>query len=152
MARLAQAGVNLALGTDGAASNNDLDMLSEMRTAALVAKAVAGNPAALGAAEALRLATLGGARALGLGEEIGALTPGRWADVIAIDLSALRTQPIFDPVSQIVYAASSEQVTDTWVAGRHLLANGVLTRMDAESLRARGNEWHARLASDFARS
>ena len=152
VAKLANAGVNLALGTDGAASNNDLDMLSETRTAALLAKAVAGDPAALSAAQALRIATLGGARALGLGDEIGALTPGRWADVIAIDLSAARTQPTFDPVSQIVYAASSEQVTDAWVAGRHLLAEGALTRMDLDALRTRASEWQARLGPDLARS
>ena len=152
VARLAQAGVNLALGTDGAASNNDLDMLAEMRTAALIAKAVAGDPAAMTAARVLRFATLGGAHALGLGDEIGALTPGRWADVIAIDLSALRTQPLFDPISQIVYAASSEQVSDVWVAGRHLVDGGRPSRLDLDDITARASAWQARMAPDFART
>ena len=152
VARLAQAGVNLALGTDGAASNNDLDMLSEMRTAALLAKSVAGDPAAVTAAQVLSMATLGGARALGLGEDIGALTPGRWADIIAIDLSAARTQPLFDPISQIVYAASSELVSDVWIAGRHLVEGGRLTRLDVGEIVARASAWQARIAPDFAHS
>jgi 5-methylthioadenosine/S-adenosylhomocysteine deaminase len=152
VARLAQAGTNVALGTDGAASNNDLDMLSEMRTAALLAKAVAGVPAVVTAAQVLRMATLGGARALGLGESIGALTPGRWADIIAIDLSAARTQPLFDPISQVVYAASSEQVSDVWIAGRHLVEGGRLTRLDVGEIVARASAWQARVAPDFARS
>jgi 5-methylthioadenosine/S-adenosylhomocysteine deaminase len=150
--QLARAGVNLALGTDGAASNNDLDLLSEMRTAALLAKAVAGDPAALTAAQALHMATLGGARALGLAAEIGALTPGRWADIIAVDLSAARTQPVFDPISQIVYAAGSEQVSDVWIAGRHLLDAGVLTRLDVRAVTGRAAAWQARVAPDFARA
>jgi 5-methylthioadenosine/S-adenosylhomocysteine deaminase len=152
VARLVRAGVNVALGTDGASSNNDLDMLCETRSAALVAKAVAGDPAALTAAQALRMATLGGARALGLGEEIGALTPGRWADLIAIDLSATRTQPVFDPVPQIVYAASSEQVTDVWVAGRHLVSGGAPTRLDLDDILARANAWQARVVADAVRA
>jgi 5-methylthioadenosine/S-adenosylhomocysteine deaminase len=151
VARLVRAGVNVALGTDGAGSNNDLDMLHETRAAALLGKAVAGDPAAVSAAQALHMATLGGARALGLGDQIGALTPGRWADLIAIDLSALRTQPIFDPVPQIVYAASSEQVTDVWVAGRHLVTEGVPTRLDLDDIRARATAWQERVAVDAAR-
>jgi 5-methylthioadenosine/S-adenosylhomocysteine deaminase len=152
VARLVKAGVNVAIGTDGASSNNDLDMLYETRSAALVAKAVACDPAALTAPQALRMATLGGARALGLGDEIGALTPGRWADLTAIDLSAMRTQPVFDPVPQIVYAASSEQVTDVWVAGRHLVSEGVPTRIDLEDVRARATAWQDRITADAVRA
>ena len=100
------AGINVALGTDGAASNNDLDMLGEMRTAALIAKAVANDASAVPAMTALRMATLNGAKALGLEQEIGSLTVGKAADVIAINLDFLETQPLYCPVSQIVYAAS----------------------------------------------
>ncbi|MDD5273009.1 MAG: TRZ/ATZ family hydrolase, partial [Methylovulum sp.] len=121
VARCLAAGINVALGTDGAASNNDLDMLGEMRTAALLAKAVADDASAVPAMTALQMATINGAKALGLDKEIGSLTVGKAADVIAIDLSHLETQPVYCPISQIVYAASRHQVTDVWVAGRQLL-------------------------------
>ena len=114
---LLKAGVNVALGTDGAASNNDLDLLDEMRVAALLAKAVSGDATAVPAHTALRMATLNGAKALGLDEQIGSLKPGKAADITAIDLSALSSQPVYDPVSQIVYTAGREQVTDVWVRG-----------------------------------
>lgn len=128
--RLLAAGVNVALGTDGAASNNDLDMLGEMRTAALLAKGASGDPTALPAAAALEMATLGGARALGLDEQIGSLEVGKFADFIAVDLSAPNTQPVYDPVSQLVYAAGREQVTHSFVAGRALMENRRLLTID----------------------
>ncbi len=144
------AGVGLALGTDGAASNNDLDMLSEMRSAALLAKAVAGDASALPAHRALRMATLGGARALGLGDETGSLVQGKLADLVAIDLGRIETQPVYHPVSQIVYAATREQVTDVWVAGRHLLGDRRLTTLDEQAILAEAADWHARLCGQEA--
>lgn len=144
--RLLDAGVNVALGTDGAASNNDLDLLDEMRTAALLAKAVAQDAAALPAHQALRMATLGGARALGLGEVTGSLTPGKWADIAALDLSGLSTQPLYHPLSQIVYAASRQQVSHVWVAGRALLHDGRLTTLDETEILARARRWQALLS------
>jgi len=147
--KLLQAGVNVAIGTDGAASNNDLDMLDELRMAALLAKAVSGEATAVPAHTALRMATLNGARALGLEAETGSLTPGKAADLTAIDLSALSSQPVYDPASQIVYAASREQITDVWVAGRRLLANRVLTTLDETAILLRAREWRDKIqASD----
>jgi len=143
--KLLQAGVNVALGTDGAASNNDLDMLSEMRTAALLAKAVSGEATAVPAHTALAMATLNGARALGLETETGSLLPGKAADLAAIDLSALASQPVYDPVSQLVYTASREQVTDVWVAGRRLLANRALTTLDQAAILERARTWRDRV-------
>jgi 5-methylthioadenosine/S-adenosylhomocysteine deaminase len=145
--KLLQAGVNVALGTDGAASNNDLDMLSEMRTTALLAKAVSGEATAVPAHTALRMATLNGARALGLDGETGSLAPGKAADITAIDLSALPSQPVYDPVSQIVYTASRDQVTDVWVAGRRLLASRVLTRVDEAALLRQAHAWRNKISS-----
>lgn len=121
---LVSAGVNVALGTDGAASNNRLDVFQEMRTAALLAKAVARDAEALPAHAALRAATLGGARALGLGERTGSLMPGKAADVVAVDLGRLELRPCFDPVSQLVYAAGREHVTDVWIAGKPQVRHG----------------------------
>lgn len=141
------AGINVALGTDGAASNNDLDMVSEMRTAALLAKAVAGDAGAVSAATALRMATLNGAKALGLDAEIGSLTVGKQADVAAIDLSELETQPLFNPLAQIVYAADRRQVSDVWVAGRQLLKNRQLTTMNLAALNERVAVWQQRLSA-----
>jgi 5-methylthioadenosine/S-adenosylhomocysteine deaminase len=123
---LLEAGVNVGLGTDGAASNNRLDVFQEMRTAALVAKAVSGNPETLPAHAALRAATLAGARALGLDEAIGSIAVGKSADLCAVSLASLETRPCYDPVSHLVYAAGREHVTDVWVDGNRVVRNGAL--------------------------
>ncbi len=146
IARCLAAGINVALGTDGAASNNDLDMFGEMRTAALLGKAVAEDASAIPAMTALRMATINGAKALGLDQEIGSLRIGKSADVIAIDLSAIETQPLYCPVSQLVYAASRQQVTDVWVAGKRLLNRRQLTTMDMAELKNKISAWQQRLA------
>ncbi|MGG5291742.1 TRZ/ATZ family hydrolase [Pseudomonas shirazensis] len=144
--RLWQAGVNVAIGTDGAASNNDLDLLGETRTAALLAKAVAGSAAALDAHRALRMATLNGARALGLDAQIGSLELGKAADLVAFDLSGLAQQPVHDPVSQLIYATSRDCARHVWVAGEQLLEERRLTRMDEAALTAMARAWGARIA------
>ncbi len=145
VARLLRAGVNVGIGTDGAASNNDLDMFGEMRSTALLAKAVSGDACAVPAASALSMATLGGARALGLDGEIGSLRPGKSADCIAVDLSAAATQPVYHVLSQLVYAASRDQVSDVFVAGRALLRKRQLTTLDEQAVIARAAEWQARI-------
>ena len=147
VAKLLAAGVNLALGTDGAASNNDLDLLGELRTAALLAKAVSGDAQALPAAAALRMATLGGARAFGLENQIGSLLRGKSADFCAIDLDHPATQPVYNVISQIVYAAGRDQVSDVFVAGRALLRNGQLQTLDQAAVLARAREWRDRLSA-----
>lgn len=147
VARLARAGVNVALGTDGAASNNKLDMLGEMRTAALLAKAVAGDATAVPAALALQMATLNGARALGIDDITGSLTPGKSADIAAVDLGELATQPVYDPVSALVYAAGREAVSDVWVQGRRLVRDRALVGIDEAEIRMRAQVWQARMAS-----
>ncbi|MGD8644776.1 MAG: TRZ/ATZ family hydrolase [Chromatiales bacterium] len=144
--RLLEAGVNVALGTDGAASNNDLDMAAEMRSAALLAKGVAGDPSAVPAPRALHMATLGGARALGLAEDIGSLEPGKSADVVAVGMGDLELQPVYHPISQLVYALGRDKVSDVWVAGRHLLKNRALTTLDESELIARARSWGVRIA------
>lgn len=143
--RVWQAGINVALGTDGAASNNTLDLLTEMRVAALLAKAVSGNAGALNAHQALRMATLNGARALGLQDKTGSLEAGKLADLVSINLSALSAQPVYDPVSQLVYACHGGAVEHVWVGGKQLVHNRQLLRMDAEAIRARASQWRARI-------
>lgn len=147
LAKLVAAGVNVALGTDGAASNNDLDLMGEMRTAALVAKAVAKDAAAIPAATALRMATLNGARALGLDDEIGSLTPGKSADITAVDLGDLETEPVFSALSHVVYCASRHQVTDVWVAGKPLLRQRALTTLDVGAIRAKARAWRDKIVT-----
>ena len=144
--KLMQAGVNVALGTDGAASNNDLDMFGEMQTAAQLAKAVANDATALSAAQALRMATLNGARALGLDQQVGSLEVGKAADITAVDLGQLQTQPVYNAISQLVYAAGREQVSDVWVAGRHLLKRGQLTSLNEDEILAKAETWRARMS------
>lgn len=143
--KLRLAGVNVALGTDGAASNNDLDLPGEMRTAALLAKAVAGDAAAVPAHYALRMATLNGATALGLQEQIGSLEVGKQADIAAFNLGGLAHQPVYQPLSQLVYTNSGPAVSHVWVGGRPLLAGGQLTTLDAPRIAARAVEWSARI-------
>jgi 5-methylthioadenosine/S-adenosylhomocysteine deaminase len=145
--RLLDAGVNVALGTDGAASNNDLDMMGEMQTAALLAKGVAGSAAALPAYQALRLATINGARALGLEGETGSLEPGKSADVVAVDLRDPDTQPVYHPVSQIVYAAGRDQVKQVWVAGRQVIRDGRPTTLEEEQILEEARDWGRRIAA-----
>ncbi len=142
---LLRAGVNVALGTDGAASNNDLDMLDEMRIAALLAKAVSEDATALPARAALRMATLNGARALGLDSVTGSISAGKYADLAAIDLARIPSQPVYDPLSQIVYTAARDQVTDVWVAGRRLLDGGRLTSLDESEILQRAQSWSDRI-------
>jgi 5-methylthioadenosine/S-adenosylhomocysteine deaminase len=146
IAALLAAGVNVGLGTDGAASNNRLDMFQEMRTAALLAKGVAGDAAAVPARVALRMATLGGARALGLEAQIGSIAPGKWADLAAVSLGSPETQPCFDPVSHLVYACGREHVTDVWVGGEAVVEGRRLVRIGAAELEKRQSLWQNRLA------
>jgi len=146
VATLLARGINVALGTDGAASNNRLDMLDEMRLANLLAKVTSGDAAALPAATALRMATLNGAVALGLDAQIGSLVPGKEADLTAVRLSDVETLPLYDPVSQLVNAAGREHVTDVWVAGERVLDDRRLTRIDTQALVSRARMWQARLA------
>lgn len=143
--RLWAAGVNVAIGTDGAASNNDLDLLGETRTAALLAKAVAGSASALDAHRALRMATLNGARALGLEEHTGSLEVGKFADLVAFDLSGLAQQPVYDPVSQLIYTCGRDCVRHAWVAGKQLLTDRRLTRIDQDQLMANVRQWSTKI-------
>jgi len=147
VAALAGAGINVALGTDGAASNNDLDMLGEMRTAALLGKAVSGDASALPAHTVLRMATLNGASALGIGHETGSLTAGKWADITAVRMDSLEAQPVYDPVSHLVYACGREQVSDVWVAGQHLLKERRLTTLDSHEILHKVGLWQDRIGA-----
>ncbi len=144
--KLRRAGVNLALGTDGCASNNDLDMFGEMRTAALLAKGVSDDASAFDAAFALRAATLNGAKAIGLGERIGSIEPGKSADLIAVRLDDIETQPLYHALSQLVYATGRHQVSDVWIAGVRKLGGGRLHGIDLNAVRAKARLWRGRIA------
>lgn len=141
------AGVTVGLGTDGPGSNNLLDMLDEMRTASLLGKANSGDASRFTAMDMLRMATLDAALALGLGTETGSIEPGKLADLTCIDLTTCNSQPIYDPVSQLVYTARADQVSDVWVAGRHQLELGRLTGINRDDLLGRSNEWRQRIAT-----
>jgi 5-methylthioadenosine/S-adenosylhomocysteine deaminase len=142
---LALRGINVALGTDSAASNNRLDVFGEARLAALLAKGASGDAAAIPAADALQMATLNGARALGLERDIGSLEPGKLGDVIAVDLGAVEHAPCYDPVSHLIHVTGRDQVTDAWVAGERVVDQGRLTRLDPQELGARARYWQDRL-------
>jgi 5-methylthioadenosine/S-adenosylhomocysteine deaminase len=140
-------GLNFGLGTDGAASNNRLDLFQEMRHAALLAKGASEDAAVLNAHAVLHAATLGGARALGLEAQIGSLRPGKAADLCAVRLDDWLLQPCFDPASHLIYTAGREQVTHTWVAGKLRMSNGIPTCIDVPKLLASTSLWHTRMAS-----
>ena len=148
VARLLEAGVNVALGTDGAASNNDLNLLAEMRTAALLAKGVARSASAVPAEAALRMATINGAKALGIDHETGSLEVGKAADIVAVDLDNPHTQPLYHACSQMVYAASSHQVTQVWIAGRQVIRDGQPITLEPDEILACARSWQARIAED----
>jgi 5-methylthioadenosine/S-adenosylhomocysteine deaminase len=138
-------GVNVALGTDGAASNNRIDVFGEARLAALLAKTATGDAAVLPSASALRMATLDGAAALGLDGEVGSLEAGKAADVIAVDLGSLEHSPCYDPISHLVHVTGRDQVSDVWVGGDRLVSRRALTRLDEQDLAARARYWQERL-------
>lgn len=144
IAKLLQAGANVGLGTDGAASNNSLDILADARLAALLAK-VNGSPTAVSAAEALRMATINGAKALGIADQVGSIETGKQADIIAVDLGTIEAAPVFDPVSQIVYATNREQITHVWIAGEHLLKERRFARLNESELVGMAEQWRAEI-------
>jgi 5-methylthioadenosine/S-adenosylhomocysteine deaminase len=148
---LQRAGINVALGSDGAASNNRLDLFAEMRQASLLAKVATGDAAVVPAAGALAMATINGARALGLDTVTGSLAPGKDADLVAVDLSDLMVQPVFDPVSHLVNVVGREAVSDVWVRGVRMVAGGELTTIDAAALAARVRLWQHKLADTTPR-
>jgi 5-methylthioadenosine/S-adenosylhomocysteine deaminase len=150
VAAMLAAGVNVGIGTDGAASNNRLDMLGEMRLAALLGKAVAADPAALPAHQALHMATLAGARALGLDAKIGSLAVGKMADVVAVDLNWPATQPCYDPISQLAYCAGSDQVSHVWVGGKAVLAEGQCLTLDNAEIIGRAHVWRGKIGTKNA--
>jgi 5-methylthioadenosine/S-adenosylhomocysteine deaminase len=147
LSAIQQRGLNFGLGTDGAASNNRLDLFHEMRHAALLAKGASQNAEILDAHATLKAATLGGARALGLDERIGSLLPGKAADLCAVRLDEWLLQPCFDPASHLVYVAGREQVSHTWVEGKLVMKDGVPLQIDISELLDITGLWHTRLTS-----
>ena len=145
VAELMEAGINVALGTDGAASNNDLDLFGELKTAALLTKAVAGDPAVLDAHAALRMATINGAKALGWDDEIGSLEAGKSADIIAIEINSIAQQPLYNSASQLVYTNAGSQVTHSWVAGKPLLEDRVLCTLNKSELIQSASDWRNKI-------
>jgi 5-methylthioadenosine/S-adenosylhomocysteine deaminase len=144
--KLVARGINVALGTDGAASNNRLDVFSEMRMASLLAKVATGDAAALPAPTVLRMATQAGATALGMDAELGSLTPGKFADAVAVDLGGLEALPVYDPISHLIQVAGRDQVTDVWVAGERVVDSGRITTVDESALVARARMWRERVS------
>jgi 5-methylthioadenosine/S-adenosylhomocysteine deaminase len=148
VARLRKAGIIVGLGTDGAASNNGLDMFAETRVAAMLSRALAGtgaHPPGLDTLTLLELATLEGARVLDLDADIGSLEPGKLADVIAIDLGRIGNVPVHHPESQLVFNAAGGDVTDVWIRGEQVVSTGNLTSIDEDDLIARGKHWAERM-------
>ncbi len=143
---LLRQGQKIGIGTDGAASNNDLDMLGELRTAALLAKGREQDPTVLPAMDVLEMATLGGAVACGWEEETGSLETGKAADCIAINLDRAATSPVYDPVSQVVYCAGRDQVSHVWVAGRLRISGGLAVDWEEREMVVLAREWARRIA------
>ncbi|MDA8885363.1 TRZ/ATZ family hydrolase [Porticoccaceae bacterium] len=145
--QLMDAGINVALGTDGAASNNDLDLFGELKTAALLAKAVSGDPCALNAHAALRMATINGAKALSWDHEIGSLESGKSADIIAVKMDSIPQQPLYNPESQLVYTNVGHRVSHSWVAGKPLMAESELLTLNRQSLIQTACDWRNKISS-----
>lgn len=145
--QLLDVGINVSLGTDGAASNNDLDMFGELRTATFIAKALSKDPTALPAHQVLEMATINGAKALGLAQQIGSLEIGKLADVIAIEFDHLFTQPVYHPISHLAYAVNRLQVSHVWVNGDCLLDDYQFTQLDVDGLLKEAQPWFNKINS-----
>jgi 5-methylthioadenosine/S-adenosylhomocysteine deaminase len=143
--QLLEAQINVALGTDGAASNNSLDMFAEMRTAALLSKAVSNNAQAMNDWQALEAATLSGAKAMGMDSKIGSLEIGKRADVIAIDFSQIEQQPVYQPISQVVYTQCGQHVTHSWIDGKLVLNERQPVNLDTLAIRTKAREWRQKI-------
>ncbi len=141
-------GINIAIGTDSAASNNCLDLFSEMRIAALLAKAVSGNASALNDWQTLEAATLGGAKALAIDNKVGSLEIGKRADIIALDFSQLEQQPLHQPIAQLVYTPCGHLVTHSWVDGKPLMADRQLLTIDEHAVIFKARSWLGRIANN----
>ncbi len=147
--RMLAAGINIGIGTDGAASNNRLDVFCEMRLTALLAKATSNNAEVLPAHTALRMATLNAAQALGIERSVGSIQSGKCADLCAVNLDSIELSPCYDPASHLVYAAGREDVSDVWVAGKQLVGSGRLLHMDESSMKHKAREWKSRIAGSI---
>jgi 5-methylthioadenosine/S-adenosylhomocysteine deaminase len=145
---LQKAGINIALGTDSPASNNDLNMLGEARTAALIAKGVSGNPERLPAYEALELATINSARALGIDAETGSIEVGKAADLVAINLAKIASQPLYNALSQLIYTDSARHISHTWVDGKLLVEEGQLVGIDQNELISKAQNWQTKIQAE----
>jgi 5-methylthioadenosine/S-adenosylhomocysteine deaminase len=139
--------INVAIGTDGAASNNDLDMIQEARSASLLSKATTGDATSLDAQTCLEMMTINGARFLGLEAEIGSLEPGKLADITAVDLSHPTFQPIYNPISQLIYTASARDVSHVWIGGKRVLDNRLLPETDTQSILAATRQWRQKITT-----
>ena len=140
-----QGGINVGLGTDGAASNNRLDLLAEMRLAALLAKGASADPTVLPAHAVIRMATLAGAKALGIDRHVGSLTAGKRADIAAVNLSAVELAPCYDAASHLVYAAGREHVTHVWVDGQLRVQDGELVGLNVQDLQLKAAHWKEKI-------
>ncbi|MDX1555104.1 MAG: amidohydrolase family protein, partial [Xanthomonadales bacterium] len=145
VAELQAAGVNVCIGTDGAASNNNLDLVEEARTAAMMAKGVSRDPTAVTAQQTVDMLTINAARALGKERDLGSIEIGKEADLCALDIEFPQTQPLYDLYSQVVYAASSQQFTDVWVAGEHVLKDRELLTLDQSEVISKAQHWRDRI-------
>jgi 5-methylthioadenosine/S-adenosylhomocysteine deaminase len=145
--KLLDAGVNVALGTDGAASNNGLNLFAAMNLSALIAKGITGNAAAINAEQALRMATINGAHALGKGDEFGTVEAGKAADLIAVDMSTIQAQPLYNPLSQLVYTDGARQVSHVWVNGKLLVADGTLQTLDQDEIINKARYWQHKIGN-----
>lgn len=141
VAKLLRTGINVAIGTDGAASNNDLNMFGELHTAALVAKAVAGDPTVVDAHQALRLATINGARALGWADRIGSIEAGKAADLAAVELGTIESEPLYNPASQLVYTNAGSRVSHLWVNGNALMSERQLLTVNEQEVLTKARLW-----------
>jgi 5-methylthioadenosine/S-adenosylhomocysteine deaminase len=145
--QLHEHGVNLALGTDSAASNNDLDLLAESRTAALLAKGHSADPCVMNAFQALEMLTINAAKALGMSNKLGSIEAGKLADLCAVRLDSLHTTPMYDVVSHLIYTVSSQQVSHVWVGGRMLIQDGGFLHLDVDEIIVRAKYWEQKIAA-----